>query len=144
MTDLQIENLLRKIDFSSSVTARAKNIDNSIKDEVIRLNAIKLRNTIIRPIMYQGYNIVLTSYYRCPALNAIIGGTLFSGHLRGLAIDFVISPYLVFEFVHYVVNSLLFDLFILYLKKDGSIYFHLEIGEAGECSQKFVVKNLYD
>lgn len=73
-----------------SETAARRGIDNVPRDQVILDN---LRRTAaameeVREIL--GRNaITVTSGYRCPRLNALIGGSANSAHMQGLATDFI-------------------------------------------------------
>lgn len=74
-------------EFTRSTTASRLKIDNSVPTELmsnIKLSAAKLelvRHALGRPI-------IITSGYRCPALNARVGGVATSAHTKGLAVDF--------------------------------------------------------
>ncbi|MCX8578903.1 hypothetical protein J3U35_05560, partial [Gilliamella sp. B2717] len=50
----------------------------------IQLTAIKLE--LVRKALE--HPIIITSGYRCPALNARVGGVASSTHTQGLAVDF--------------------------------------------------------
>ena len=74
-------------EFTRSTTASRLKIDNRVPGELmpnIQLTAIKLE--LVRQAL--GKPIVITSGYRCPALNARVGGVSTSAHTKGLAVDF--------------------------------------------------------
>ena len=74
-------------EFTRSTTASRLKIDNSVPDELmpnVKLTTIKLE--LVRQAL--GKPIIITSGYRCPALNARVGGVSTSAHTRGLAVDF--------------------------------------------------------
>ena len=74
-------------EFTRSTTASRLKIDNSVPDDLmpnIQLTAIKLE--FVRKAL--GKPIIITSGYRCPALNARVGGASTSAHTKGLAVDF--------------------------------------------------------
>lgn len=74
-------------EFTRSTTASRLKIDNSVPDELmtnVQLTATKLE--LVRAAL--GRPIIITSGYRCPTLNARVGGTSTSAHTRGLAVDF--------------------------------------------------------
>ena len=74
-------------EFTYSLTASRLKIDNSVPEELmpnIQLTAVKLE--LVRIAL--GRPIIITSGYRCPALNARVGGAANSVHTRGLAVDF--------------------------------------------------------
>lgn len=71
----------------ASSTAKAKNIDNTPTPEA-RKNLEKLCKEVLQPIRNR-YNraITVTSGYRCPKLNAAVGGVKTSQHMTGSAAD---------------------------------------------------------
>ena len=75
------------MEFTFSLTAGRVGIDNSVPEELmpnIQLTAVKLE--LARRAL--GHPIIITSGYRCPALNARVGGAANSAHTQGLAVDF--------------------------------------------------------
>lgn len=74
-------------EFTHSTIASRLKIDNSVPDGLmpnVKLTAIKLE--LVRKAL--GKPIIITSGYRCPALNARVGGVSTSAHTKGLAVDF--------------------------------------------------------
>ena len=74
-------------EFTRSTTGERNNINNSVPDDLmpnIQLTANKLER--VRKVL--GFPIIITSGYRCPALNARVGGASTSAHTKGLAVDF--------------------------------------------------------
>lgn len=74
-------------EFTRSNIASRLRIDNRVPDELmanIQLTANKLE--LVRKVL--GFPIVITSGYRCPLLNARVGGVSTSAHTKGLAVDF--------------------------------------------------------
>ncbi|WLT05830.1 D-Ala-D-Ala carboxypeptidase family metallohydrolase [Gilliamella apis] len=74
-------------EFTHSTIASRLKIDNSVPAELvpnIQLTAIKLE--LVRKAL--GKPIIITSGYRCPALNTRVGGVSTSAHTKGLAVDF--------------------------------------------------------
>ena len=74
-------------EFTHSLTADRLKIDNSVPADLmpnVKLTAIKLE--LVRKALDKAINI--TSGYRCPALNARVGGVSTSAHTKGLAVDF--------------------------------------------------------
>lgn len=70
-----------------SSTAKKYGIDNT-PDAVSKANMALLCNKLLQPIR-NGYGkpIIVTSGYRCPALNTKIGGAKTSQHMKGQAAD---------------------------------------------------------
>ncbi|TSJ92129.1 peptidase M15 [Gilliamella apicola] len=74
-------------EFTRSNIASRLRIDNRVPDELmanIQLTANKLE--LVRKVL--GFPIMITSGYRCPLLNARVGGVSTSAHTKGLAVDF--------------------------------------------------------
>lgn len=74
-------------EFTRSTTANRLKIDNSVPADLmpnIKLTASQLE--LVRQAL--GKPIIITSGYRCPALNARVGGVATSAHTKGLAVDF--------------------------------------------------------
>jgi uncharacterized protein YcbK (DUF882 family) len=71
----------------SSNTAKAKGIDNT-PGAIEKQNLKLLAQTVLQPIRDKyGKPISVTSGYRCPKLNAAVGGSKTSQHLKGQAAD---------------------------------------------------------
>ncbi len=70
-----------------SSTAKKYGIDNT-PDATSKANMAMLCNKLLQPIR-KSYNkpIIITSGYRCPALNAKVGGSRTSQHSKGQAAD---------------------------------------------------------
>ena len=75
-----------------SDTAARKGIDNKIPKEYLD-NVLQLIEKVLDPLREKyGKPIVVTSGYRCPALNKAVGGSATSDHMRGCAADIVGTP----------------------------------------------------
>ena len=74
-------------ELSRSATATARGIDNtppSVAAEALRA----LTDNVLDPLRQAwGRPLTVTSGYRCPALNAAVGGARNSHHKRGMAAD---------------------------------------------------------
>ena len=74
-------------EFVRSATATAHGIDNTPSKEVVT-NLELLVSRVLDPLREAwGSPIIVTSGYRCPELNARVGGARTSYHLRGMAAD---------------------------------------------------------
>ena len=74
-------------ELTASSTARARKIDNTPGESHVA-NLRKLAETILQPVRDKwGKPVVITSGYRCPALNKAVGGVATSQHLNGEAAD---------------------------------------------------------
>ena len=74
-------------EFTRSTTGARAKINNSVPAQLmpnIKLTANKLE--CVRKVL--GFPIIITSGYRCPALNTQVGGSPTSAHTKGLAVDF--------------------------------------------------------
>lgn len=116
MTYFTIEELC------ASSVARARSIDNT-PDAAKRQKLQTLIEQLLDPIRTAwGNPITVNSGYRCPKLNAAVGGASTSQHLRGEAADITVgSP---------AENKRLFDK-IVELQKAGRIAFDQLIWEKG-------------
>ena len=74
-------------ELTHSTTAEACGIDNTPTVEVVPL-MMELIDRVLDPLRERwGVPIYVTSGYRCPELNARVGGSKTSYHLRGMAAD---------------------------------------------------------
>lgn len=74
-------------EFIESSTAKAKKINNSPTAEH-KANLLRLCKEVLQPIRNKyGKCITINSGYRCPKLNAAVGGVKTSQHLTGAAAD---------------------------------------------------------
>ena len=75
-------------EFVRSQTAARLNIDNFPNDDQIIENLYYLARNVLQPLRDAiGKQIKITSGYRCPALNAAVGGSPRSFHCYGQAVD---------------------------------------------------------
>ena len=74
-------------EFTRSSTAKARGIDNTVPEKLIPA----LRNlceTVLEPLREQAKEPVeISSGYRCPELNHVVGGKNTSQHMKGEACD---------------------------------------------------------
>ena len=74
-------------ELTRSVTAKNKGINNT-PGEVEKNNLIALVENVLDPLREAwGQPIIITSGYRCPALNRAVGGSATSQHVTGEAAD---------------------------------------------------------
>lgn len=75
-----------------SDTAARKGIDNKIPKEYLD-NVLQLIEKVLDPLREAyGKPIIVTSGYRCPALNKAVGGSATSDHMKGCAADIHGTP----------------------------------------------------
>lgn len=79
-------------EFIRSKTADEKGIDNRIP-KVLLPNVQSLVDNVLDPLREAyGKPIIVTSGYRCEALNKAVGGSKASEHMKGCAADIVGTP----------------------------------------------------
>ena len=78
-------------EFTRSSNAKARGIDNTVPDKLIP--AIRnLCETVLEPLREQAKEPVeISSGYRCPELNRVVGGKNTSQHMKGEACDIYVE-----------------------------------------------------
>lgn len=84
---MQLSEHFTLSEMTRSDTAERNHIDNTPSQEVIDNLRALCRNVLEPARVAYGQPIYITSGYRCPALNAKVGGQPTSQHLRGEAAD---------------------------------------------------------
>lgn len=116
-------------EFLTSSTARQRSIENMPSFEVVEhLKELALFLDGMRAAWGSGINI--TSGFRCPKLNAAVGGVYNSLHLSGYACDMQPSNGKFEEFKKFVVNYLKdknFDECIIERNSKGTKWIHLQL-----------------
>jgi hypothetical protein len=75
-------------EFEESETAKARGITNVISSFEVRDAIRELTNTVLQPLRDAwGLPLHVNSGYRCPKLNAAVGGAATSQHTKGEAAD---------------------------------------------------------
>lgn len=87
MKDIQLSPHFKLSEFVKSSTASARGIDNT-PDEKQIANLKRLCQEVLEPLrQHFGVPITIGSGFRCPKLNAAVGGVKNSNHLTGCAAD---------------------------------------------------------
>lgn len=119
-------------EFTSSQTAERRGIDNSPTVEVLaNLTQLVQKMEQVRAVI--GRPIRITSGYRCPDLNRLIGSSSTSSHVKGLACDFTVPGLSLLDVVQAIRKAKIeFDQLILefYNPDTGGGWVHIGIGEA--------------
>ena len=79
-------------ELTRSEVALRKGLDNT-PDAEITANLVELANTLERVRELLGHPIHINSAYRGPKVNAAVGGSKNSAHMRGYAADFTCAGY---------------------------------------------------
>jgi hypothetical protein len=96
-------------EFTKSQTALRHGIDNTPSEEV-RGNLKKLAENVLEPVrVHFGKPVRISSGYRSPALNRILGSKITSQHLSGHAADFEVPGISNLEVAKYIRDNLEFD-----------------------------------
>ena len=81
-------------EFTTSSTAKARGIDNSVSSQRVAENLRNLCEQVLEPLRsYANQPITISSGYRCKALNKVVGGARNSQHMTGEAADIHIPLY---------------------------------------------------
>ena len=90
MEDQILTPHFRLSEFSRSQAADSHGINNSVPEELIP-NLKNLCEQVLEPLrQHVGVPVIISSGYRCPALNQAVGGVPNSQHLKGEAADIVL------------------------------------------------------
>lgn len=77
-------------ELTSSNKAKALKIDNIPPADIVEnLKALSLALELVRSVI--GKPLKISSAYRCPALNKVVGGSSTSAHVQGYAADFTVD-----------------------------------------------------
>lgn len=111
----------------ASATAKAKGIKNIPgNQELINLTALCV--AVLEPLRtWFGREIKIGSGYRCPVLNAAVGGVSNSQHMKGQAADLCIDGDMEKgkKWFNYIRNHLIFDQLIMEHNAKGTYWVHV-------------------
>lgn len=110
--------------FRSSTAAKngIKNEPSSDEKAAIVRNINLLVDNVLDPVRDMvNTPIIITSGYRCPLVNRLVGGVDNSQHMSGCAADFHVqgfTPSMMYEVFLYIFNTLKYDQLIYYRSKN--------------------------
>lgn len=110
--------------FQSSTAAKngIKNEPSADEKATIVRNINLLVDNVLDPVRDMvNTPIIITSGYRCPRVNRLVGGVDNSQHMSGCAADFHVQGYnhsMMYEVFLYIFNTLEFDQLIYYPSKN--------------------------
>ena len=131
-------------EFFRSSTAAKKGIKNEPSpDEMATIvrNINLLVDNVLDPVRDMvGAPIIITSGYRCPQVNRLVGGVDNSQHMSGCAADFHVmgfTPSMMLGVFFYILNRLEYDQLIYYRSKN---IIHVSYVENCPRCEAFVMK----
>lgn len=127
----------------ASSTAKAKRIDNTPPAQIV-VNLTYLCEHVLQPLRdHENKPIHVSSGYRCPVLNAAVGGVANSQHMTGEAVDIQSSgdKKRDNERFAWMMNNLDFDQLIMEHNKSGVYWIHVSYKKDGTNRHK-VIDNL--
>ena len=130
-------------EFTASSTAKLRGIDNTPTD-IIVARILNLCRLVLEPLRQAyGKPIIISSGYRCPALNKAVGGVSTSQHMKGEAADLHLPSMKVgWMWFEYIKEHLPFDQLIMEHDKNGNYWIHVSCKEDVSKNRKQVISNL--
>ena len=123
-------------EFVRSETADRKHIDNTPSPEVVANLRALCRNVLEPARTAFGAPIYITSGYRCPALNAAVGGKPTSQHLRGEAADLQVKGVKNLRKLYNIIKSHgVFDQLLYETNRTGARWLHVSYTSRGNRHQ---------
>lgn len=123
-------------ELTRSDTADRKHIDNTPTVEVVANLRALCRNVLEPARVSFGAPIYVTSGYRCPALNAAVGGKPTSQHLRGEAADLQVQGVRNLKRLYKVIKSHgIFDQLLYETNRTGAKWIHVSYTSYGNRRQ---------
>lgn len=123
-------------ELTQSPSAAKAGIDNT-PDATVVANLTRLCQALEDVRTLVGGPVMISSGYRCPALNELIGGSATSAHVRGLAADFTVPGLTPRQTVELLDDSgLVFDQLILEFDR----WVHLGLSEVAPRRQVLTLR----
>jgi zinc D-Ala-D-Ala carboxypeptidase len=112
-----------------SPTAARLGLENQVPQELVN-NVYRTARSMEEVRAVLGVPVKVTSWYRCPPLNAAIGGSKTSVHPKGLAVDFQPAGLALETAFRMIAESAIeFDQLIIERTKDGARWIHFGLSE---------------
>lgn len=133
---MQLSEHFTLSEMTRSDTAERNHIDNTPSQEVIDNLRALCRNVLEPARMAFGQPIYITSGYRCPALNAKVGGQPTSQHLRGEAADLQVKGVRNLKRLYNAIRDHgVFDQLLYETNKAGAKWVHVSYASYGNRRQ---------
>ena len=136
-------------EFTRSTTAAAKGIANTLNpaffaDSLVIANLKNLCIQVLEPLRrHIDKPVVISSGYRCPVLNRVVGGVANSQHLTGQAADITIpSVAEAREWMRWLMDNTSFDQLILEHNSSNTYWLHVSCNPDPERNRKQVINDL--
>ena len=124
-----------------SDTAVAKGIDNTPTVEAVS-NLCQLMTEVLEPARQKlGAPVIVTSGYRCPALNKAVGGVSSSQHMTGQAADLVCSKYEDKRRLFDILSKMDIDQLLWETNSKGTQWIHVSF--VGHGQNRHMIRNNY-
>ena len=127
-------------EFTRSATAAREGINNEPGPAVLA-NLARLAGELEKVRLLCNAPLHVLSGYRCPALNAAVGGSKNSYHMLGLAADFDPPPGMTHDQLQHAIGAAVdidFDLALEERAKDGAHWLHLQIPKDGTTGRRLI------
>lgn len=146
MTDIQLSKHFKLSEFTKSSTASVRGIKNVPNEEQVS-NLKALCVNVLEPLrQHFDTPVVISSGYRCPALNKAVGGASISQHMTGEACDIRI-PSLAEgrQWMEWIATYTHFDQCIMEhcKNKDGTTSHWIHVSHSRQHNRYNVISNLW-
>lgn len=133
-------------EFTRSSTATARGIDNTPSEAVIT-NLRTLCREVLEPLRrHLDQPVIISSGYRCPSLNKVVGGVRNSQHMKGEAADLRIPSLSEGrEWMEWIIDNLAFDQCIMEHRKnkDNTTTHWIHISYSSTHNRQCVISNIW-
>jgi hypothetical protein len=127
-------------EFTASATAKAKGITNVPSTQQV-VNLCALVHNVLQPLREaMGHEIKIGSGYRCPRLNAAVGGVSNSQHMNGEAADLCIDGDKIKgkRWFDWIKAHVIFDQLIWEHSAKGSYWVHVSYRADGKNRKQYI------